>query len=329
MVDVQAQVVREFGGAEAVEMVDDWPDPVAGDDQVLIRVHSAGVSYPDLLMVGGRYQRRPELPFVPGLEVAGVVERASRSSGLRVGDAVVAVTDSGGWAELVACPPSAVLPMPSTMSFVDGVALSMNYLTAYYALLVRGRLRPDEVVLVHGAAGGLGSAALQLAKAGGARTIAVVSCPAKGDVARACGADEVVLTEGWISDVRELVGPAGIDLVVDPVGGDRTEQSLRLLRVNGRLLALGFTAGAIPSIPVNRLLLRNIDLVGVAWGAAVRADPQLMRQHWEQVTTFWAGGGVRPVRGETFALARCADALRVLGERRAVGKVTLNVASDS
>jgi NADPH2:quinone reductase len=215
---MRAMQVLSLGGPEAL-VIADIASPDSGDGAVLIDVHSAGVSFPDLLLTKGQYQQRPALPFVPGVEVAGTVRQAPSGCGLSPGDRVASFVRLGGWAEIVAARPEFVFLLPEALSYRSGAGIVMNYLTAHLAVVRRGRVLPGDVVLVHGAAGGLGTASLQLAKAMGARTIGVVSTPLKAEAARAAGADNVVLLDGWLERTREVTGGRGVDVVIDPVGG--------------------------------------------------------------------------------------------------------------
>ncbi|HEX6518253.1 MAG TPA: NADPH:quinone oxidoreductase family protein, partial [Nocardioidaceae bacterium] len=245
------QVVR-LDGPEGVDLVD-VPEPAPADDQVLVEVQAVGVSFPDLLLSGGRYQLQPDLPFTLGVDLAGVVRAAPESSGVRAGDRVAGCLPYGAAADLVPLDPGSVFPLPERMTLVQGAALPMNYLTAQFALTARAGLAKGETVLVHGAAGGLGTACLQVAKGLGARTIGVVSTQEKAVTARAAGADDVVLVDGFLDAVKRLTGGRGVDVVADVVGGDLMTDSLRSLAPLGRLLVLGFTAGSIPQVRVNRL----------------------------------------------------------------------------
>ena len=243
----------------------------------VIEVHSAGVSFPDLLQTRGEYQDRPRLPFIPGCEVGGVVVTAPASSGLKPGDHVAAYCADGGFAEYALAPAHLIFATEQLLDHDQAAALLLNYHTAYFALVTRGRLQPGEKVLVHGAAGGLGTATLQIAKGLGAETIAVVSTPEKAEVARRAGADHCVLsTEGWKDEVLELTG-GGVDLL-HPVGGDRFTDSLRALKRAGRLVIVGFAAGEIPQIKANRILLRNVDVIGAYWGGWPLED-RVLSQH--------------------------------------------------
>lgn len=321
---MRAVQVVSLDGPEAVR-VTDVDDPRPAPNQVLIDVHAAGVTFPDVLLTRGEYQLKPEPPFVPGSEVAGTVVDAPEGSGFRPGDRVAAFPGFGGFAERVAADPAVVFPLPERLSFTAGAGVPMNYLTVHFALARRGRLRSGETVLVHGAAGGVGTAAVQLARALGARVIAVVSTEAKAEVARRAGAHETVPVEGFRQAVAELTEGRGVDVVVDPVGGDRFTDSLRALAPEGRLLVVGFTGGEIPTVKVNRLLLNNIEVVGVGWGAFWLPRPEYLREQWEEILPHLEAGRLDPLVGSTHPLERAADALRELDGRGAVGKVVLRV----
>ena len=324
MAGMRAAQVTRLDGPDAVEVVD-LPEP--DGDGVLIEVAAAGVCFPDVLLTRGRYQVTPDLPFVPGSEVAGLVRSAPVGSEFSPGDRVAAFPFLGGFAEVVEADPAAVFPLPDSVTFDQGAALPMNYLTCHFALRERGRLREGETVLVHGAAGGIGTAAVQLAAAWGARVVAVVSSPDKADVARAAGAHEVVLAEGFRDAVAGLTGRRGVDVVVDPVGGDRFTDSLRSLAPGGRLLVIGFTAGSIPEVRVNRLLLGNLSVVGVGWGAWWTArggpGPGFLRRQWDDLVPLLESGAVDPVIGEVRDLGDVVAALTAVDERRSTGKVLL------
>ena len=320
---MRAVLVERLDGPDAV-VVRDVPDLAPSPTEVLIDVKAAGVSFPDLLLSSGLYQVKPPLPFTLGTEVSGVVRRAPADSQFSPGDHVVAFTGLGGFADLALADPEAVLPLPGGVSFSAGAALPMNYLTAHFALLRRGRLQHGETVLVHGAAGGVGTASVQIARAYGARAVAVVSTAAKGDVARRAGADEVVLADRFLDSVHELTDGAGVDVILDPVGGARFADSLRALAPEGRLLVVGFTAGEIPTVRVNRLLLANISVVGVAWGAFALGRPGFLQHQWQELLPFLHSGAIDPVLGSSYPVEEAGLALRELAERRATGKLTLN-----
>ncbi|QJY49813.1 NADPH:quinone oxidoreductase family protein [Pseudonocardia broussonetiae] len=312
------QVVRLEGPA-AVE-VRDVPEPDRGADQVLVDVRAAGVNFPDVLQSKGQYQYKPDLPFTLGSEIAGVVREAPEGAAVRAGDRVAAFTTVGGFAEVVAAPAGYVFPLPDEVSFAAGACLPMNYLTAQFALRRRGHLEAGQRVLVQGAAGGVGTACVQLAAALGAEVVAVVSTEEKAEVARRAGAAHAVLVEGFRDAVKEL---GGVDLVVDPVGGDRFTDSLRCLRPEGRLLVIGFTAGDIPTVKVNRLLLNNIDVVGVGWGAFAMPRDGFVAEQWADLLPHLRSGALDPVVGATYPLADAAAALAEIDERRVTGKVVL------
>lgn len=321
---MRAARVTRLDGPAAIE-VSDVPEPT-GDGNVLIDVAAAGVTFPDTLLTRGQYQIRPEPPFILGCEVSGVVRAAPPGSGFAAGDRVAAFPGFGGFAETVAAPPSAVFPLPAAVSFEAGAALPMNYLTVHFGLVRRGGLHPGETVLVHGAAGGIGTAAIQLAKAYGATVIAVTSTVDKAEVARAAGADDAVLAEGFRQAVKERTGGRGVDIVVDPVGGDRFTDSLRALAPEGRLLVIGFTGGEIPTVKVNRLLLNNISVVGVGWGAFWQGQPEYLREQWTDLLPLLEAGRLDPPLGPEFPLEEAAAAVAELDERRATGKILIKPA---
>ena len=321
---MRALQLERTDGPEGLKPVD-LPEPEAGD-QVLIDVVAAGVSFPDLLLSKGQYQMKPPLPFIPGVEVAGTVRSAPAGSGLKAGDRVMAFTMLGGWAEVVAAPPNMTFRIPEGWSFEEAAGTVMNYHTAHFALHRRGRLKSGETVLVHGAAGGVGTATIQIARGAGARVLAVVSSPEKAEVARSAGADVAVLSTGdWVSEVKSATQGRGADVVMDPVGGDIFDLSLKCLAAEGRLLVVGFAGGRIPEVKVNRLLLRNVDVVGVAWGAFVMQEPQLTSEIAKDLETLAQKGFVKPVVGSVYPLEKAAEALRELDARKATGKVLLRV----
>jgi len=326
---MRALQITELSGPDAVAIVE-VPEPTASHPMtpgagVLVDVQAAGVSFPEVLQTRGLYQLKPELPFVPGSEVAGTVVEAPPDSGLAAGDRVVAFVGLGGLAERAVAPAFLTFPLPEPLDMAEGAGLLLNYHTAYFALKLRGRLREGEQVLVHGAAGGVGTASLQVARGLGASTIAVVSSDEKEGVARQAGAEHVVRSDGpWREQVQEISG-GGVDLVLDPVGGDRFTDSLRSLSEGGRVVVVGFTGGAIPEVKVNRLLLRNTEVIGAGWGAYVMSKPAVNREIGDAVNAMVADGFVRPIVGARFPLAQAAEALKAIDERRAVGKVVLEI----
>jgi NADPH2:quinone reductase len=323
------QIVEETGPDSALRVVDiEEPEPshmLTPGAGVVIDVHAAGVSFPEVLQTRGQYQMKPPLPFVPGSEVAGIVRSAPADAQIEPGDRVAAFCALGGFAETAVAPEFFTFALPAALDFAQGASLILNYHTAYFCLAVRGRLKEGETVLVHGAAGGVGTAVLQVAKALGARTIALVSSEEKGRVAEQAGADQVVLlSDSWKDEVKAL-SDGGVDVVLDPVGGDRFTDSLRSLRENGRLVVVGFTGGSIPEVKVNRLLLGNTEVVGAGWGAYVMSKPDVNREIGAVIDRMIDEGFVRPIVGERFPLERAVDALKAIEERRATGKVVLDV----
>lgn len=290
---------------------------------VVIEVHAAGVAFPETLLARGQYQLKPELPFVPGSECSGVIRSAPADSGLQTGQRVIAFPGLGGFAETLACHPLMVFPMPDCLSFAEGAAIPLNYLTMLFALDRRADLHAGEKVLVHGAAGGIGTAAIQVAKFRGAQVLAVVSTDERAVIAKQAGADQVVLTSEFLEAAREI---GGVDVVVDPVGGDRFTDSLRSLSPEGRLLVLGFTGGEIPTVKVNRLLLNNISVMGVGWGAFwMERRPEYLQEQWRELEPGIIDGTIRPIVTRTYPLAEAAAAIADIEQRRAVGRIVLEV----
>ncbi|HEY2206404.1 MAG TPA: NADPH:quinone oxidoreductase family protein [Pseudonocardia sp.] len=316
-----AQVTR-LDGPGAIE-AGEVPDPVRGDGEVLVDVAAAGVNFPDLLLSQGKYQYRPEPPFVLGGEFAGTVREAPEGSEFSPGDRVAGTSTVGAFAERVSVTARHVYPLPDEVGFAAGACLPMNYLTMTFALLTRGNLAKGETVLVQGAAGGIGTATIQLANALGARTISVVSTEEKAEFVRSVGSHEVVLADGFKDAVKDLTGGEGVDMVVDPVGGDRFTDSLRSLAPLGRLLVIGFTAGDIPTVRVNRLLLNNIDVRGVGWGAYALPRPGYLRQEWDRLLPYLTGGPVDPPISGRFPIERAGEAVARLDERGVLGKVVV------
>jgi NADPH2:quinone reductase len=330
---MRAIQITDLSGPDTALREVDLPEPEASHmltpgSGVLVDVDVAGVSFPEVLQTRGEYQIKPPLPFVPGSEVAGIVRSAPDGAGLSAGDRVAAFPMLGGFAEVAVAPEFLTFPLPDELDFRQGAALILNYHTAWFSLVIRGRLKAGETVLVHGAAGGGGTASIQVAKGVGATAIAVVSTAEKERVARAAGADEVVRSDGeWRDEAKELSG-GGVDLVLDPVGGDRFTDSLRSLTEGGRLVVVGFTAGSIPEVKVNRLLLNNTEVIGAGWGAYVIAKPDTNRQIGAEIAKLIDSGHVRPLVGAGFPLsaAGAAEALNLIDGRGATGKVVLDVA---
>jgi len=318
-----AQLIR-LDGPDAVE-VGEIDEPTG--DGVVVDVHAAGAAFPDALLTRGLYQYKPDPPFVLGGEIAGVVRSAPDGAPVRPGDRVVGLTMlTGGMAEVAVLAPDRVFKLPDNVSFTAGAGLLFNDLTMYFALIVRGRLRSGETVLVHGAAGGIGTSTLRLATAlGASRVIAVVSTEDKGEIATAAGATDVVLADGFKDTAKELTDGRGVDMVVDPVGGDRFTDSLRSLVPGGRLLVIGFTGGDIPTVKVNRLLLNNIDVVGVGWGAWAGTHPGALSEQWAEVEQLLASGRLAPPQPVVYPLDEAAAAIASLENRTAKGKVVLRI----
>jgi NADPH2:quinone reductase len=328
---MRAMQITELTGPESALTLADLPEPESSHmltpgSGVIVDVKAAGVSFPELLQTRGEYQVKPPLPFVPGAEVGGIVREAPDDAAVAPGDRVAAFCVLAGWAEVAVAPAYFTFTLPDAWDFAQGAALVLNYHTAYFALKLRGRLREGERVLVHGAAGGVGTAALQVAKGLGAETIAVVSTDEKEQVARDAGADHVIRADGaWKDEAKEISG-GGVDVVLDPVGGDRFTDSLRSLREEGRVVVVGFTGGSIPEVRVNRLLLNNVEVVGAGWGAYVMGHPERTTQIGAALQELIDGDHIAPVVGARYPLEQAADALRLLDGRGATGKVVLDVA---
>src|SRR5881275_1756653 len=314
---MRAVQIAELSGPENALRLVDLPEPepshmLTPGSGVVVDVHAAGVSFPEVLQTRGEYQIKPPLPFVPGSEVAGVVRSAPEGAGVCAGDRVAAFCMLGGFAEVAVAPEFLSFRLPDALDFAQGAGLILNYHTAYFSLKLRGRLAEGETVLVHGAAGGVGTAAIQVAKGLGARTIAVVSTDEKDKVAREAGADEVVRSDApWKDEVKELSG-GGVDVIVDPVGGDRFTDSLRSLKEGGRLVVVGFTAGSIPEVKVNRLLLNNTEVIGAGWGAYVMPKPEVTTQIGAEIERLIQAGFVNPPVGASFPLDQAAEALKLI-----------------
>ncbi|MEH3055075.1 MAG: NADPH:quinone oxidoreductase family protein [Patulibacter minatonensis] len=321
---MRALQVSALTGPDGVGVAD-VPAPPA-DSPVLVDVSTVGIAFPDLLLSRGEYQLKLEPPFTLGVEAAGRVVQAPAGSGLEVGQRVAAF-GLGMAAEQVAAAPEMVLPVPDALSDEQAAGLIMNYHTAHFALLRRGGLRAGDTLLVHGAAGGVGTAAIQVARGAGARTIAVVSSDEKEAVAREAGADEVIRPgDGWPKQVKALTEGRGVDVVLDPVGADLVIDSLRSLAEEGRLVVVGFAGGGpIPTVALNRLLLKNISVVGAAWGAFAGPRPDLTRAIHDDLLQWAQAGIVAPIIGGSYPLEDGALALRALDERRATGKLVLKV----
>jgi NADPH2:quinone reductase len=329
---VQAAVIESLEGPGAVR-VTEFPAPSgtherAGGRRLLIEVHAAGLSVIDNLQARGAYQYRTPTPYVVGSEAAGVVVE-SDSPEFAVGDRVAGIVFWGGIAELCLMAPEYTVKLPDDVSFVDGAAVYLNYSTAWFAYH-RAEAKPGLTVLVQGAAGGVGTAALDLAAAFGVRAIAVVSSDEKEAVARAAGATEVVRSTGdWLADVKRLTDSHGVDIVLDPVGGDRFADSLRSLRTGGILVVIGFVGGDIPTVKVNRLLLRNLRVTGISMDTMDAEYPGTLAMVRNAVESLLAAGSVHPIVGARYPMSSTVEALRALDERATLGKVVVEVRADA
>jgi NADPH2:quinone reductase len=321
---MRAIQVVELNGPGSVEVVD-IDEPIPTDEQVLIEVHAAGVAFPDVLLSHGRYQLKPPPPFTLGGEIAGVVRSAPDGSALTAGDRVAALPWFSGFAEYAVAAPDMVFPLPDNVDFAAGAALPINYLTAHFALAHRTHVQAGQTVLVHGAAGGVGTASIQFARALDATVIAVASTDEKAELARSAGAQHTVAADGFLAAVKDITDGRGVDIVVDPVGGDRFTDSLRSLAREGQLLVIGFVGGDIPTVKVNRLLLHNTSVVGIAWGEYALSNPGYIHQQWGELAPLLESGALNPPIGHRLPLAEATEALALMDERRAVGKVVLEI----
>lgn len=325
---MQAVQLVEAVGPQGVAITE-VPEPVASDGQVVVDLHAAGVSFPDLLQTSGSYQMVASLPAVLGAEGAGVVRSAPLGSGLTEGQKVAVLALDGAWQQTVVLDPRFVFPLPESVSLTAGSGFLMNYLTVHFALDERARSRAGETVLVHGAAGGIGTAALQVAAALGMETIAVVSSDEKAKVAAANRATHTVMVDGFKDRVLELTDGRGVDVVLDPVGGDRFLDSIRSLAPNGRLVVLGFTGGEIPTVKVNPLLLKNVSVVGAGWGEYIRAFPDYTARQWADLEPRLKDGSLIVEEPKVVPMEAAVGALESLADRTATGKVSLSLRPDA
>jgi NADPH2:quinone reductase len=322
---MKAVLCKEYGPPDRL-VVEECESPRPGPGEVLLAVRAAGVNFPDVLIIQNKYQFRPPLPFSPGGEVAGVVKALGEGvHGLRVGDRVIGSTGWGGFAEEVALDAARVIRIPDAMDFVTASAFLLTYGTSHHALKDRAQIRPGETLLVLGAAGGVGLAAVELGKVMGARVIAAASTPEKLAVCREHGADDAIdyAREDVKERVKQLTGGEGVDVVYDPVGGAFSEAALRATAWNGRFLVIGFAAGDIPKIPLNLVLLKGCQVVGVFWGAFTAREPERHRANVAELMDWYRAGKLKPHVSATYPLARAADALNDMVERRVMGKVVL------
>jgi NADPH:quinone reductase-like Zn-dependent oxidoreductase len=328
---VKALLSIEPGGPETLRL-EDVAEPVAGAGELLVRVRACSINFPDVLIIEDKYQLKPQRPFAPGGEIAGeVLAIGDGANGWKTGDRLIAALGFGGLVEQVIVPADRAIPLPAERSFEQGSALLMTYATAIHALVDRGRLQAGQSLLVLGAAGGVGIAAVEIGKALGARVIAAVSSEEKAATARDAGAEETLIYpvgEGEPKALSQLfkdaVGPAGADVILDPVGGIYTEAALRSIGWEGRFLVVGFPAG-IAKLPLNLTLLKSCDVCGVFWGAFAARDPKRNASHVEQLFRWWGEGKIAPQVSATYSLERAGDAIAALRDRKAVGKLVVTL----
>ena len=325
---MKAILCRAWGGPETLRLGEAVRPPLR-PHEARIRVRACGVNFADTLMIAGKYQVKPEFPFTPGLEAAGeVVELGAEVRHLQPGQRVLAVLRfGGGYAEEITLNADAVVPIPEAMDFVTAAAFPVAYGTAHFALTHRGHLAKGETLLVLGAAGGVGLATVEIGKELGARVIAAAGGPEKLEVAGAHGADELIdyRTESIRDRVRELTQGLGADVVFDPVGGDAFDQALRAVNWEARMLVIGFAAGRIQAVPANLILVKNISIIGVVWGAQAARDPVLVSCNLAELLRWWEAGRLKPVVSKTFPLAEAGAAMEALLSRRHAGKIVLEV----
>jgi NADPH2:quinone reductase len=331
---MKALLSRATGGPETLELAE-LPDPVAGPGQLLVKVKACAINYPDVLMIEDKYQFRPDRPFAPGGEIAGLVEAVGEGvTGWSVGDRLIAMLGHGGLSEKLLVPAAMAVPLPAERSFEDGSALVLTYATSIHALLDRGHLKAGETLLVLGAAGGVGLAAVELGKAYGARVVAAVSSEEKAEAARAAGADVAIVyprgpfdkdgSKALAQQFKEAVGPNGADVIYDPVGGDYSEAALRAIAWEGRFLVVGFPAG-IPKLPLNLTLLKSCDVCGVFWGAFAGRDPKANAAHVATLFRLWDEGKIAPKVSRTWPLEQGGEAIAHMAARQAVGKLVVTM----
>lgn len=325
---MRAIEIQSLTGPSGVAVIE-TNEPEPDDQSVIVDIVCGGVSFPDLLQSQGLYQYRPDPPFTPGIEASGVVRSAPSGSGFKTGDRVAAWT-RGCLAETVLAKPEELFLLPEQLSFEEGAALVMNYQTAVFCMIDRGNLKAGESVLILGASGGVGTSGIQVAKGiGCSQVIGLVSTPEKREIALAAGADHVVLvSDTWKDEVIELTGGRGVDMTYDPVGGDRFLDGVRALARFGRLVVVGFAAGDIPTVKVNRLLLRNVTIIGAAWGEAVAHDSSIPNNIHQRLLPMITAGSIKPPIGQVLDLSEAQEAYRLLDEREAVAKVLVRMRPD-
>jgi NADPH:quinone reductase len=322
---MRAFELRAYDGPSGLTLTD-VPEPEAAADEALLEVHAIGVNFPDLLLTRGHYQHKPDLPAVPGCEIAGIIRQAPEDSRWSVGDRAAAFVWDGGFAEFAAVPPQSLSPVPEGVDFGFAAGMIVNYQTVHFALQRRARLEAGETVCVLGAAGGIGTAALQVARGLGARVIAGVADEGQIATAEEAGCDEaLVLTEGFASELRRLTDGRGVDVVLDPLGDWLFDEAIRGLAPEGRLIVIGFAAGKIPELRVNRVLLRNISVVGAAFGAFLDLDEGLMTRQAESLGRMVGDGIVRPHISARLAFEELPAALEQLGRGQIAGKAVIEL----
>jgi NADPH2:quinone reductase len=322
---MKAVVCKQFGPPESL-IVEDLPSPRPGPGEVVVSMKAASVNFPDVLIIQNKYQFKPPLPFSPGSELAGVVKEAGAGvAGFKAGDRVIAFTTYGAFAEEVKTEAARLLPLPEGMDFTTGAAFLLTYGTSDHALRDRAALRAGETLLVLGAAGGVGLAAIEIGKALGARVIACASSADKLAVCREHGADEGIdyAKEDLRERIQAIAGKSGVDVVYDPVGGPYTEPAFRSLAWRGRLLVVGFAAGEIPKLPLNLALLKGASVIGVFWGDFVRREPKEFERSLRQLGEWYRQGKLRPHVSQTFPLEKAVEALKLMAARQVKGKVVL------
>ena len=325
---MRALLCKEHGLPDKLELVTDHPEPTAEAGQVVIDVKAAGLNFPDVLIIQGKYQFQPDMPFSPGGECAGeVLAVGDGVDRYKVGDKVIAMTGSGCFRDQVAVDQNAVMPMPEGLDFTQAAGVAMTYFTSYHALKQRANLKEGETLLVLGAAGGVGSTAVELGKYMGARVIAAASSEEKLAMCRDLGADETInySEQDLKTAIKELTGGKGVDVVYDPVGGDYAEPALRGMAWNGRYLVVGFASGPIPEIPLNLALLKGCSIVGVFWGRFIAEEPAVHLQNIKELWTLFADGKLKPAINDVFPLEQYEEAYDVMIGRRARGKVILTM----
>ncbi|WP_122502904.1 NADPH:quinone oxidoreductase family protein [Pseudomonas viridiflava] len=324
---MKALLCKAFGPASTL-VLEDIPAPDVKKNEILLDIHAAGVNFPDTLIIEGKYQFKPPFPFSPGGEAAGVISAVGENvTHLKPGDRVMALTGWGSFAEQVAVPNYNVLPIPESMDFTIAAAFSMTYGTSMHALKQRANLQPGETLLVLGASGGVGLAAVEIGKALGARVIAAASSAEKLEVAKNAGADELInYTDTSLKDeIKRLTNGNGADVIYDPVGGDLFDQAIRAIAWNGRLLVVGFASGRIPELPVNLALLKGASVVGVFWGSFAQRQPQDNAANFKQLFAWFEEGKLKPLVSQVYPLERAGEAIDAWGGRRAVGKVVVSL----